>query len=800
MAYYSHADGNEKRNIGSKLLKDHFLGVYNKSIESLNKYVKIDFDHEELPEIILDLSRFHDLGKYTSYFQNYLLGTKKVNRQLSYHSQIGAFVILNKYKYEPLLAAFLYFILASHHANFDDILKSGLRNDSISEDYIFENQLNDLKGQLKDITNETEIPSLNEIIEKPDLKTFRKVLKKHLRETPEIRNYFTINYLFSLLIESDKLDASNTNQYIRNSINEKAINNLLGNINLNNVPKIEDISTHEQNLLRNFVRASVLKNIYNDDILNHKLFTLTAPTGIGKTLTSLDFALHLKRKIREAEYYEPQIIYGLPFINIIEQALHVYTNEVFKNETESEKIKILAHYQYADIFDTGNAKMSYNQELMSLDTWQSDIVITSFVQFFETLISNRNKLLLKFNHMAGAIVILDEVQTIRLEQLPLIGAILFHLTQFLNTRLILMTATKPKIFELANHHILNSEELEAKPVELLADYKQVFQKFNRTRIIPLIQNPIEKSEEFIPIFNEKRPSDKSCLIVCNKVQRAIDIFNELENQNIKPLYCLSTNIVPAERFAILQKIKEELSKGKHPVLVSTQVIEAGVDLDFDMGFRDIAPIDSIIQVAGRINRENKKSGESAPLYILEFIDNKGRSECAQIYDTLTRTQAFSSLRNKTEIPEMDYLQLIESYFDKLSAISAFSEAKTYYHSVKILRYDSEDKADKPISEFKIIKSIDWATPVFIELNEMATNALNAYLKLLDGEMEKEVWDRKFKKIFNQFIIAVPDKFTNHLEQLHPSVNTMLVRRDNLEENYIPQTGFIRKREQTYSML
>ena len=194
-------------------------------------------------------------------------------------------------------------------------------------------------------------------------------------------------------------------------------------------------------------------------------------------MTALDFALKLKNKLKTKTGVESRIIYALPFINIIEQALNEY------GTTLSKEIKIIGHYQYADVFgknekqNIDDIKQNYNQKLMSVDTWQGDIVITSFVQFFETLIGNRNKLLKKFNHFANAIVILDEVQSLRLNQMPLIGAALYFLSKFLNTRIILMTATKPKIFELAQQEILSDEGERVEPLELLQNQIKKFLPF-----------------------------------------------------------------------------------------------------------------------------------------------------------------------------------------------------------------------------------------------------------------------------------------------------------------------------------
>ncbi len=220
------------------------------------------------------------------------------------------------------------------------------------------------------------------------------------------------------------------------------------------------LANRSNNPLRTKVRKNVIERLESLDLTTQKIFTLTAPTGVGKTFTALDVALKLRHLV--PSLYKAQIIYALPFINIIEQGFEEYQKAI------GEQANVLAHYQYADVFgqeskeDKGykfdDYEPSYNQKLMELDTWQSDIVVTSFVQFFHTLIGYKNKLLKKFSHYANAIVILDEVQTLRLGQLPLLGAILYYLTKYLNTYVILMTATKPKILELAYREILEKGE------------------------------------------------------------------------------------------------------------------------------------------------------------------------------------------------------------------------------------------------------------------------------------------------------------------------------------------------------
>src|SRR5207249_8290515 len=134
---------------------------------------------------------------------------------------------------------------------------------------------------------------------------------------------------------------------------------------------------------------------------------------------------------------------------------------------------------------------------------------------------------------------------------------------------------------------------------------------------------------------------KSCLIVVNKVNRCIELYNQtkayLDKNELKnPLYCLSTNIVPSDRLYIIERLKLDLKFGKAPILIATQVVEAGVDLDFDMGIRDLGPIDSIVQVAGRINRHSNPLEPERPYLPLYVVD---LGDCQKIYNEPTTTQA-----------------------------------------------------------------------------------------------------------------------------------------------------------------
>lgn len=801
MDFYSHSitysDGVTK---GSKTLQTHIKGVFDKLITAHSNQISFGIEQEHLQKALEILAKFHDFGKFTTWFQDYVLKKPSVDQHLKQHARIGGIVAYNALQdTDKKLALTCLYIIFRHHAqlnnttDFTQVFDENLARVFCNQKHNLENSI----GQIESIIQHSDVKKL---LEYPDERTIRRGFKHWQLKDSHIKDYFMVNYLFSLLIESDKLDASDTQPYILDAVKNDSVDVRFSTPCIAS-KQIDELSNNE---LRNFCRAEVVDHIARPNILDHKVFTLTAPTGIGKTMTALDFALKLKSRIREEHNHEARIIYALPFINIIEQALKEYS------ETLPEEVKILGHYQFTDVFgddkDNGSDSVkNYSQKLMALDTWQADIVITSFVQFFETLIGNRNKLLKKFNHFANSIIILDEVQTLRIEQMPIIGAALFYLSEYMNARILLMTATKPKIFELAQKEILNKQGVKVEPLELLSSHKEIFSQFRRTRICPLLDNEFDNEtlvDDFVnEVFVKKWSPNKSCLVVCNTVNRSIELYQAISdcllNKGLdNPVSYLSTNIIPVHRLERIRQLKEWLDSGKAPILISTQVVEAGVDLDFDMGFRDLGPIDSIIQVAGRINRNNNPQKQYSPLFIVDFKDAR------KIYGTITAAQSLNALKTKTKFPEEDYLELVDSYFDNIAERNSFSRYNKIFDSMKMLRYDSDNpEEDMPVSKFKIIEESRLSSSVFIEYDEGASVLKQKYLDKITGKISKEDFDRNFKLAFQQHIIAIPRYLTDTLETISEfDSNLLCLNHELISQYYDPATGFIRQQTERVFML
>lgn len=793
--FYSHAEKIDGKKVGSKRLNVHTEGVASKA-RLLYSSVNLPFDNIE--ELIAEITKFHDLGKYTPHFQNYLLDLGRYDSQFKQHAKFGAFALYAKYeKKEELIKAIIaFFIIVHHHKSLTDFsLLKRMVEDNGDDSYIFEEQWKSIRNAgadyLQTIKNEVLESNLESLVMFPEGKIFRRKLSDFLSKFSRVDIYFLINYIFSLLIEADKLDASNTEVYTRKHIDIDSVDVFLSN--------------RTNNPLRTQVRKDVIERLDKIDLINQRIFTLTAPTGVGKTFIALDVALKLRNKVPALK--NAQIIYALPFINIIEQGFDEYKKAL------GERAEILAHYQYADVFgedkkvnNFSENEPNYNQKLMELDTWQSDIIITSFVQFFHTLIGYKNKLLKKFSHFANAIIILDEVQTLKLSQLPLLGAIIYYLSKYLNTYVILMTATKPKLLELAYREILEKEGeplIDFESLELLQKHTDIYASYKRTKIVQMINEELKEAENieetFVDdYFKSNWSSEKSCLIVVNKVNRCIDLFDTIKKHLEKkqfenPIYCLSTNIIPADRFNFIKQIKLDLQANKGPILIATQVVEAGVDLNFDMGFRDLGPIDSIIQVAGRINREadpqNPKNAH-LPLFIIDFGD------CEKIYGKLTSVQAMKALKSKKEYLESEYLTIVESYFSGISDKSSFDESKKIFDAIKNLRYDGDSK-ESYVSDFAIIEDNKNTVSVFVLADERAYEVKEAYEKLImkDKDMPKEKFDKNYKRDFHQRIIAVPKYYTNHLEIFNRNLGIDYMKIAE-PEHYNQETGFIRNTQNT----
>lgn len=735
MDFYSHLEP-------KIFLKDHlqYVGDISKKIITSKKINGMD--KAVLADVSYIIGISHDFGKYTTFFQEKLESLRDQNDPLTYHGLISAlfaFELVKEYikktdrenektyKFLPLIA---YFIVKHHHGNLNNIetdidreqlFKVGFKNiypqfrdiwvnnDQIAEEYDSLLRLHHLSSE-KIFTNLEKYKK--EIEFSNDIKPLIKELDKSLyflfknRENRNIIYYLLVQLLYSVLIDSDKKHAGRVTEIERRELPESLVENHL------NSQDFKEDNVSNINQIREEIRKSVLKNI-SDSSNNQKIFTLTAPTGTGKTLTSFSAALVLRNKLKKEMNleYEPRIIYSLPFTSIIDQNYSVF-DRVLSQITDfeaNESVYLLKHHHLSEIFyktkDIDKGK-DIDESLALIESWESEVIVTTFIQLFYTLIGYKNRSLKKFHNIVNSIIILDEVQNIPIEYWRLTQEILTAITRYFNCRIILMTATKPLIFEEGTYK------------ELVDDYESYFKKDELSRVCLNIDSKKKRMEEFCNELNDW--SKNSYLFVFNTIESSLDFYEEInkkiEEEGLSFKLCyLSTNIIPKDRKKKIEKIKQAINNNEKIIIVSTQLIEAGVDIDCDCVYRDLGPLDSIIQVAGRCNRNKRLA--TADVYLVNLIKENGKTYTG-IYDTILLDMVNKILKDEKRIYEKEFLGLINEYFSSAKKRSGM-ETKLI-DSIYELYFDTktDNVKRKPISEFELIKEDLFKIDIFIELDKI----------------------------------------------------------------------------------
>ncbi|HIJ01350.1 TPA: CRISPR-associated helicase Cas3' [Candidatus Woesearchaeota archaeon] len=838
MEFYSHW---EPKKI---LLEDHLGKVGRKSFEIIQSKEFNNLDKEILADISHLIGISHDFGKFTSFFQEKLKGLRDKNDPKANHGLLSALFVFEMideylkgknlsneklYNYLPL---FSFFVVKHHHGNLNAI-----END-VKSDPLLESGFRNIKEQLEDIENNIDyIQSIYKSYLEPYKINQEKVFsnlwkyKKDVRESKDIEplikeidkslfffrrkanknvvNYLIVLLLYSVLIDSDKKHAGDVRDFGRNELqplSPEIVDEYL------NSPDVQSNNTGNINKIRKEIRASVLTNIKKADI-NRKIFTLTAPTGTGKTLTSFSSALVLRNRLKEEmqskEY--PRIIYSLPFTSIIDQNFTVFDNVLkqIKDYEQKESQYLLKHHHLSDImYKTEDIKKEedIDESLALIESWESEIIVTTFIQLFHTLIGYKNRALKKFHNIVNSIILLDEVQNIPHEYWAITRHILLAITDFLHCRVILMTATKPLIFR------------EGEYIELVDDYEKYFRHDELNRVCLEIIHKKQTIDEF---YNSISNWDKnSYLFVFNTINSSIEFYNKLKTKKKErePNYALcylSTNITPKERRDKIVKIKESLEKikkalkdkkkiinGDKIIVISTQLIEAGVDIDCESVYRDYGPLDSIIQVAGRCNRN--KGLDRGEVHLVRLMTENNRSYTG-IYDVFLINIVDKIFENKDSIPEHQFLEIITEYFSMVKQDETMPEEYKIMEAIDDLYfYDMvPDKNKKiPISDFRLIKEDYYKIDVFVEIDKDAEDVWKRYKEIIaiKDTLERKKEFLKIKRTFYDYIISIPKEFKNTITNYDERLEIGYISKSDLENLYSFETGFKRNKSGSHTMM
>ena len=797
-----------------KRLVDHLRRVGQLSRKTVkDKSLNID-EKDLLTDVAYLMGVTHDLGKATSFFQEYIIEKdEKKKRSLkakenTHHGLLSAFftyAVIKEYlgkseikgglaDYLPILS---FLAVKRHHGNLmnamDEISEVDAEKEKIlkvAKEQITSMdknkvELNEILTQLlseRKINLKIDIDNIISYILQDashDIGRKEKRLVRHLKEKSDLYPYFIAQFLYSALLDADKTDAGLDGMDLDRL-------DIPGDL----VDRYRDrkgFTSDKNNInsLRNQIYEDAMAGI-RDWNLDDRILSLNVPTGTGKTLTSLSFALKLRDRLKKEKNFTPRIIYALPFLSIIDQNYGVFEDVVTQGGKLKDSRLLLKHHHLAEVsYKTeDNEEYKAEESLLLLEGWNAEIIVTTFWQYFYTLFSNKNRQLRKFNKLANSIIILDEVQAVPHQYWQLIHDATKMLCAKFNSYVVFVTATEPLIFDEAIGEIK----------EIVQKKDEYFRGLDRIELIPRIETALTLEEFRILLEKDLIGNpDKDFLIVLNTIGSANDVYDfvkGLELENTEKFY-LSTNVIPKERLERIRKIKGSSEKReaneserKRKVIVSTQLIEAGVDIDADAVYRDFAPMDSINQVAGRCNRNSSKDQKgTVSIYILK--DDR-KEFYKYIYDPFLMGKTLDILKAiEGPIKESEFLDLNNKYFKAVKM--GMGDEKSKENLAYLSQLSFRDLSKK----FKLIEEDYPKVNVFVELDETAVEIWRRYQ---DMRMEKDLKEKirkkmQIKKEFSEYVISAPEKFAHSLVGEDSEVG--YISNAELPNYYDMETGFMR---------
>lgn len=547
------------------------------------------------------IAQAHDIGKYSIDFQERIRGLNvKVD-----HSTAGAREISKQRTPLGLLAAYC---IMGHHGGMPD---GGRLSQSQSE-----------PGTLFYRLENSTVPDYSAYSREVEI-NFPKVPQTWSadRENMGFSLAFLTRMLFSCLVDADWLD---TERFMKQKMverdNFKSIEVLFDSLS-QYLKELDTTKKDDSKIDINKKRKQLRNDCYNVATKGCGLFSLTAPTGSGKTISSLTFALK-----HAVENNMDRVIYVVPYNTIIEQNAKVF-EDIFG---ESNVVQHHSNIEYEDD----------DSRRFAIENWDAPIIVTSNVQFFESLYSNKPGKCRKLHNIANSVIIFDEAQMIPLPHLfPCVYAIA-ELMKNCRCSTVLVTATQSS---------LNEYFFPLKITEINSQPKQMYEDFIRVKYV-VEDKPF--SDEFL--VSELIKNNKVLCIV-NTRKKAQQIASQ-----IKDCYHLSTTMYPAHRTKIINEIRDKLAHAKQCRVVSTSLMEAGVDLDFPQLYREKAGLDSVIQAGGRCNREGKNDFQNSIVHVFGFDKNSPPGDIQQ------NISAFEHVRqNHSDISSPE---AIKSYFEWLRYI------------------------------------------------------------------------------------------------------------------------------------
>lgn len=697
MRYFAHSVELSDKN-DWQTLRDHLLAVAELAAKMAAPL--------GLEKAALLAGLFHDLGKYTAAFQRRLDGSgPSVD-----HSTAGAHLMLSDFvsgQDNKAIAELIAYCIAGHHAGLPDrhtdnasCLNLRLKRQLEPLDDIWKQELfAGTKGLM---------PAFAANIGKPDKK-----------RAPFQLSIMT-RMLFSCLVDADYKDTEHFYQALEGlkpdrdwPLLQDCLPNFLAQFDAYMAAKSR--SDTELNRLR----GHILDHVRSNAAQAPGLFTLTVPTGGGKTLASLGFALdHAKA------HGHSRIIYAIPFTSIIDQ-----TAAIFRDILGSDNV--LEHHSAVDEEKTGSKAREGKSKLqLAMEDWAAPVVVTTNVQLFESLFAAKTSRARKLHNIANSVIILDEAQTLPRGLLLPCLRMLDELALNYGCSIVLCTATQPAFDQ---RKLANGLPLEGR--ELAPDPQALSSALRRTAIV---QAGDMGNDALITALRE----EEQALVIVNSRKHALELWRQANAEGLSGLVHLTTRQYAAHRQKILADVRERLKAGKPCRVIATSLIEAGVDVDFPKAWRAEAGLEQIIQAAGRVNREGRRPVEDSIVTVFSAPDYPPPAEIKGLIGDLGRMR-------KNHI-DLQSLEAIEDYFGEVYwRVGADGlDHKKILDDFRLGPAGTDFAFRTVADKFRMIES--GMEPVIIQTDPVAKNAV-------DKLRVQDVSSGRIARKLQTYIVQVPPK-------------------------------------------
>lgn len=601
----------------------------------------------------------HDAGKATDAFQKYIRSADGVRASIA-HAKQGGFLIsdVHIHKSDPdkrcaqLTKEILELVISRHHGNLPDcVYDEKISNFCSFFDEFGSQSKNDKEFAYDEVCRQ--VKSLDLEIEKnfeASVSDVQKFYEKLTDTSPDSKNFYIglfVKYIYSRLIDADRLDARNfaeQNEYVTPG----ACWEVYAQRFEENLKKFADSSNHSISPI-NEVRQRVNDECKRASNRETGIYKLAVPTGGGKTLASLNFAINHARAEGKR-----RIIYVVPYLSITTQTAQVF-RDILGLGADDENGILFEHYSSPrdDTYDEESENA--DKRLMS-ERWDSPIVVTTMVQFLETIMSSRGTNLRKFHNMADSVIIFDEIQALPTNSINLFNEFVSFLSKILGSTIVLCSATQPMLERTGRKNLLLAEN-----PDLVKLSESDWNLFKRTRIVGSIEE--KTTDELAQFVYEEACKNDGCLVIVNLKSEAREVYRRLAQLNADGYFTLihlSTAMCGKHRSDFLEKIQRSMNESKPVICVSTQLVEAGVDLSFPCVVRAMAGLDSIVQAAGRCNR-NGESEELKNVYVFPIKNEPGLKNLPDV--KIGKKITAQLIR---EFPDADLLssRFVERYYSR----------------------------------------------------------------------------------------------------------------------------------------